>query len=464
VIEADVIATRLREVIDPGRVITDPDRTESYRRDHARLCAAGHPAAVVLPVTTAEVAAVLRLASQLGVPVVPQGARSGLSGAANAHEGGIVLGLEHMNAIRSINPPDRTVVVEPGVLNSDLSRAVAARGLFYPPDPSSSDFSTIGGNIATNAGGLCCLKYGVTRDYVLGLEVVLASGEIVRVGRSTVKGVAGLDLVSLIVGSEGTLGVVTEATLALRPAPSSSATIAATFTTTDAAARAAIAVAGGSVVPSLLEFMDATSLDAVNRVYGLELGDVAGLLLVETDSDPALAADQVAELTAMLEQAGAEDVIVAEDEAEAALLKMARRSAVTAFEQLGDTLVDDVCIPRSRLVELVSAVQETAADCGVTIGLVGHVGDGNFHPTIVFDQTDPSAVVRAERAFRRLMEIALELGGTITGEHGVGLLKTDMLLQESGPVSLRLQRGIKAAFDPLGILNPGKVYGTPVVA
>jgi glycolate oxidase len=454
---ADLVGA-LSSGLPAGVVVTDPDRLESYRFDRARFCPAGTPAAVVLAGETAHVSHALRVASSFGVPVVPQGARSGLSGGANALEGCVVVALERMDRVLDLDAANRLVVTQPGVFTAELSRRAGEHGLFYPPDPSSWEFCSIGGNLATNSGGLCCVKYGVTADYVLGLEVVLASGEVVRTGRRTVKGVAGYDLTRLFVGSEGTLGVITEATLSLRPVARRPHTMAALFTSTRAAAGAVAAVVAAGHVPSLLEIMDRTTIRAVNDYLRSELpADCAALVLAQSDSGGDAGRAEVAAMAALASSAGATLVVEADDPAEGETLLAARRSVAPAFDALGTTLIDDVCVPLTRLADLMTGCEAIAAAHGLVIGVLGHAGDGNMHPTVVFDDTSPDEVRRAEAAFGAIMALGLELGGTITGEHGVGLLKRDWLERELGPVALSLHRSVKAALDPKGILNPGKV-------
>jgi glycolate oxidase len=457
--DAAEIVRRLADGLPPEALVTDPDLLESYRYDRAQFCPAGIPAAVVLARETRHVQHALRTASALRVPVVPQGARSGLSGAANAVDGCIVVSTERMRTIREIDVPNRLVVTQPGVYNAELSRAVAEQGLFYPPDPSSWEFCSIGGNLSTNSGGLCCVKYGVTTDYVLGLEVVLASGEVLRTGRRTVKGVAGYDLTRLFVGSEGTLGVLTEATLALRPAAARPRTGAALFATARDAAAAVSAVVASGAVPSLLEIMDETSLRASSAYLKADLPQDCGAMLVwQSDSPGEAAAADVAALGRVAAASGATDVLEADDPAEAELLLAARRSVLLALETLGTTLIDDVAVPRTRLADLLEAVEQIAQRHGLVIGVVGHAGDGNMHPTVVFDADDPVATAHARAAFGEIMDAGLALGGTITGEHGVGVLKREWLEREAGPVAMGVHRAVKAALDPLGILNPGKVF------
>jgi glycolate oxidase len=456
---ASTVTAALLAALPADVVVTDPDRLESYRYDRAMFCPAGVPAAVVLARETAHVQAALRVASALGVPVVPQGARSGLSGAANAIEGCIVVSTERMNRVLEVDVANRLVVTQPGVFNADLSQAVGEHGLFYPPDPSSWEFCSIGGNLATNSGGLCCVKYGVTGDYVLGLEVVLASGEVLRTGRRTVKGVAGYDLNRLFVGSEGTLGVITEATLMLRPAAQQPHTMAALFSSTQAAAAAVTAIIAAGHVPSLLELMDSASVRAAAAFLRTELPlDCAAMLLAQSDTGGAAGLAEVAAMAELAEGAGATDGILADDPAEADLLMAARRSVLLAFEAMGTTMIDDICVPRTRLAELMTGVERIAAESGLVIGLMGHAGDGNMHPTVVFDGADPEQARLAEISFGAVMQLGLDLGGTITGEHGVGMLKRDWLAKEIGPVALELHRALKRAVDPAGILNPGKVF------
>lgn len=440
-----------------GSVVVDAVTVENHSRDRADLCGAGSPLALVRPASTEDVQVVMRWASRHRVPVVPQGARTGLSGGANAVDGCVLLSLAGMNAIVEIDPLDQVAVVEPGVVNADLSRAALEAGLFYPPDPSSWEESTIGGNLATNAGGLCCVKYGVTGDFVRGLEVVLADGEVIHTGRRTVKGVAGYELHKLLVGSEGTLGVITQATLSLRPAPAEALTMVALFDAVPPALEAATGIMASGVQPSLLEFLDGPSIAAIQGYRDMGLAESAqAMLLMQSDRGP-LAVEDVAAMGELCERLGAVDVAVASDRAESDLLLAARRMINPAVEKLGASLVDDVAVPRARLVELLAGIADIAANHDVRILCPGHIGDVNMHPHVVFDRGDTAAADRAARAFGAIMRLALDLGGTITGEHGVGSLKRPWLEQELGDVELALQRRVKAAFDPLGILNPGKV-------
>ncbi|MFE4052302.1 FAD-binding oxidoreductase [Streptomyces sp. YIM B13518] len=457
-VAAGPLVDRLLGGLPPEAVLTDPDVTASYAHDMASFCPAGSPAVVVLPRTVDQVRHVMRTATELRVPVVPQGARTGLSGAANATDGCVVLSLTKMDRILEISPVDRIAVVEPGVVNAALSRAVGEHGLYYPPDPSSWETCTIGGNIGTASGGLCCVKYGVTADYVLGLDVVLADGRLMSTGRRTAKGVAGYDLTRLFVGSEGSLGIVVRAVLALRPKPSGQLVLAAEFSSSAAACDAVCRVMAGGHVPSLLELMDRTTVKAVNDMarMGLPESTEALLLAAFDTTDPAA---DLAAAGALCEEAGATRVVPAEDAAESELLLQARRTSLVALEAVkGTTMIDDVCVPRSKLGEFVDGVERISEKHRLTIGVVSHAGDGNTHPTVCFDATDPEESRRARESFDEIMALGLELGGTITGEHGVGVLKKEWLAREIGPVGLEMQRAVKQVFDPLGILNPGKLF------
>lgn len=454
----DRLRARLLEGLPAEALLTDPQVTAAYATDMASFCAAGTPAAVVLPRTVEQVQHVLRTATALRVPVVPQGARTGLSGAANASDGCIVLSLVKMDRILEVNSIDRIAVVEPGVVNAVLSRAVAEQSLYYPPDPSSWEQCTIGGNIGTASGGLCCVKYGVTAEYVLGLDVVLADGRLLRTGRRTAKGVAGYDLTRLFVGSEGSLGVVVRAVLALRPAPPRQLALAAEFPSAAAACEAVCAVMEAGYTPSLLELMDRTTVRAVNALGKMGLPETTEALLLAAFDTP----DAPARLAAVGElctAAGATAVVPADDEAESELLLQARRMSLTALEELRPaTMIDDVCVPRSRLAEMLDGTAAIARTHDLLIGVCAHAGDGNTHPVVCFDPADADEARRARESFDEIMALGLALGGTITGEHGVGVLKKEWLARELGPVGMEMQRAVKQAFDPLGLLNPGKLF------
>jgi len=448
---------QLAAVLPPEGLVTDSDVLEAHRRDQAGWAEAGVARALVRPASTAEVQVVLRVASAHRVPVVARGAGSGLSGGANAVEGCILLSLTRMNRILELDRKSLFAIVQPGVINGALKAAAAEQGLWYAPDPASWEFSTLGGNLATNAGGLCCVKYGVTGDAALGLEVVLADGSVVRTGGRTVKNVAGYDLTRLFIGSEGTLGIITEATLRLRPRPPKATTLVASFPTLVAAGAAVIDIVADTR-PSLLELMDRATVRAVEAHMPLGLDvDAAALLLARSDAGGEQGVAELARMAAVCEAAGATFVIQSSDEAEGEALLAARRFAFLALEKQGTTLLDDVCVPVSRLAELLAAVEHIATERRVLIGTFGHAGDGNMHPTLVFDRNDADEVTRAQAAFDDILRAVLDLGGTITGEHGVGLLKRPFLARQLGAETTRLHHTLKAAMDPLGILNPGKL-------
>ncbi|MEV0033827.1 FAD-linked oxidase C-terminal domain-containing protein [Nocardia sp. NPDC050793] len=439
-----------------GAVLTDPDLLTGYRQDWARDPDAGTPAAVVRATTTEDVAATLRWAHEHRVPVVPRGAGSGLSGGATAVDGGIVLSTERMRAI-TVDPVTRTAVVQPGLLNAEVKRAVAEHGLWYPPDPSSFEICSIGGNAATNAGGLCCVKYGVTTDYVLGMEVVLADGTPVRLGGPRLKDSAGLSLTKLFVGSEGTLGVITELTLRLLPAQPMQSTVVASFASLTAATEAILGITG-TLRPSMLEFMDAIAINAVEDEMrmGLDRG-AAALLVARSDAPGKFAAREAEIIVAACEKAGATEVFHTEDAEEGEAFTAARRFAIPAVERLGSLLLEDVGVPLPRLGDLVTGVAAIAERNDVTVSVIAHAGDGNTHPLIVHDPADADNTERAHRAFGEIMDLAIALGGTITGEHGVGRLKKAWLPDQLGPDVMALTQRIKDALDPHGILNPGAI-------
>ncbi|OUZ12183.1 FAD-binding oxidoreductase [Aeromicrobium sp. PE09-221] len=450
------VIEELARELPAGTVVTDTEILTSYARDRELWAPSATPLAVVRPRSTEQIGAVMRWASRHTIPVVPRGAGSGLAGAANGIDGGIVLSLEAMDQVLAVDPVDRYAVVQPGVITADLKHLAMTHGLRYPPDPGSAEFCTIGGNVATNAGGLCCLKYGVTRDSVIGLEVVLADGRVLRLGGRTVKDVAGLDLLGLFVGSEGMLGVVTEVTVRLRPAPREIATLVATFDELSGAGRAVAGVLTEGR-PSMCELMDAPTVRAVEayRPSGLDT-EAAALLLVQTDDGDAEAIERCARAC---EEAGARFVMTTRDDAETELLTMARRTALDALEAGGQWLLDDVCVPLSSVPDLVAGCQEIGARHAVTVACFGHIGDGNMHPTVVFDHGDTAAESRARHAAEEIARLGLRLGGTVTGEHGVGLAKRDLMAEQVGAVHLGVQRAIKHALDPAGILNPGKSLG-----
>jgi glycolate oxidase len=450
-------ARDLTSTLPAGRVLDDPALLEGYRRDQAELVEGGRPVAVVRPRSTAEVQQVMRVASAHRVAVVPRGAGSGLSGGAAAIDGCIVLSTEAMRRIIQVDAASKVARAEAGVLNGELAAAAARHGHWYAPDPASRDFSTIGGNIATNAGGLCCVKYGVTRESVLGLTAVLADGGLLEVGGATLKRVAGLDLLSLLVGSEGALAVITEATLRLRPTPPEPLTGAAYFPSLVAAGDAVVAMAEARIAPALLELIDRATMVAVEDWRRLDLDlDAAALLLFQSDLPGAACQEEIAVACGCCERAGATLVVAAEDEVESRMLMEVRRLCFPALERRGGTLLEDVGVPLGRIPELLSRIERIARDAGLTIATFGHAGDGNMHPTIVFDRASRDERARALDAAGAIFEAAIDLGGTITGEHGVGTLKLPWLEREIGTRARVLGAGVKRVFDPQGILNPGR--------
>ncbi len=450
------IATEL-----PGlRLLTDATDRESYRRDETAYLPTGLPLAVVLPETTAQVAALVRLCGAHDVPIVPRGAGTGLSGGAAGIAGALTIAFTRMRRVLEIDRENLTVTTQPGVVNADLKAAVAAEGLFYAPDPASYETCTIGGNLGTNAGGLCCVKYGVTRDAVLGLEVVMADATVLRLGGKNVKDVAGYGLIPLLVGSQGTLGLITEATLRLRVAPPPRATVLAFFASLDAAGDAVAAMTRAGIVPVTLELMDRTTIRAVDDVHRLGLDrDAAAMLLVESDLPGAAAAVEIDAAEAACRGAGAGMVVRAADATEADWLRAGRRLAFRALESLGVARMEDVGVPRSRIPELLRRIEAISARSGIVVGTFGHVGDGNLHPTFILarEQEDEGSIARLEAARAELYEAALDLGGTVTGEHGIGAARRDWLVRQRGQEAVAVMRAIKCALDPRELLNPGRV-------
>ena len=458
----DPVVADLCAALPADRVLTDLDVVAAYEHDEAEWADHGRPRAVVRPLDTAEVAATVGVCARHRVPVVTRGAGTGLSGGANAVEGGIVLSTERMRRIVEIDVGERLAVVQPGVVNDVLRAAAAEQGLWYPPDPASAPWSTIGGNVATNAGGLCCVKYGVTRDYVLALEVVTAAGEVVRLGRRTAKGVAGYDLVGLMVGSEGTLGVITEVTVRLRPLRTvAPRTVVGFFDTLPQCGAAVAGVTARGATPAAFELIDRHCIRAVNEWKHMGLpDDAAALLLAQSDLPEPAAEHEAAAILEEFEAAGARDAIMSTDPVEAEALFDARRLAYPALEQRGDALLtEDVCLPRGRLADMLARIEAIAAAHDTLIATIAHAGDGNLHPLLITKHGDDEARRRAQAAFHDIIDAALELGGTVTGEHGVGLLKRPGMRRELGPGVLAMQRAVKAALDPHDILNPGKAVG-----
>jgi glycolate oxidase len=418
------------------------------------------PQVVVFPRTAAEVSGVLKLAGKHKVPVVARGSGTGLSGGSVPSPGSLVLCLVKMDRIVEVDARNFTVRAQAGVLTQAIYDAADCAGLFYPPDPGSMKISTIGGNVAENSGGLRGLKYGVTRDYVMGLEVVMADGEICLLGNKCVKDVAGYSLKDLFIGSEGTLGVVTEVLLKLLPKPAARQTLLATYSRMDAAAETVSAIIAAKIVPCTLEFLDSKTIRCVEDYthVGLPL-DAEALLLIEVDGHPAAVADEAARILELCTKNGATSVRLAADAAEASRLATARRSAFSALARVKPTtILEDATVPRTELARMIRFIQETGAKHRLDIATFGHFGDGNLHPTFLTNERDADEMHRVELAMREIFTHALALGGTITGEHGVGLAKKAFLREQVGDSSYALLKRIKRTLDPDNLLNPGKIF------
>ncbi|MBV0894214.1 FAD-binding oxidoreductase [Microbacterium sp. NC79] len=450
------VVDRLRQVL-PGRVDTTDAARADARADKSGHAASGMPLAVLYPESVADVQAIMRIATETHTPVVPRGAGTGLAGGANTGAGALSLSLTRMNRVLEVHPDDLIAVVEPGIINAALNEALRPHGVWWAPDPASREISTVGGNIATGAGGLLCAKYGVVRDAVLGVDVVLADGTLIHCGKRTVKGVAGFDLTSLLIGSEGRLGVIVGATLKLRRTVSgTTCTVTAVFSSVRDAAAGASAVTAAGIQPAIMELMDATSLDAVHRLLELDPPTVgASQLTIQTDG--VAATEEADAIAALLTARGAEVAVTDDPDVGTELLRI-RRSMHPAMETLGTTLIEDVSVPRSRLADMFDEIARIERAYGVTIPTVAHAADGNLHPNFVFDGQDvPDHIWEAADD---LFTSALRVGGTLTGEHGVGVLKSRWLKAELGDAQWQLQQRVMRAFDPAGILNPGKVFAS----
>ena len=449
----------IRTALPDLRLLTDATDREAYRNDETAYLQAGLPLAVALPETTAEVATLLELASRHRVPVVPRGAGSGLSGGAAGIDGGLTIAMTRMNRVLEIDRENLVVITQPGILNAELKAAVADEGLFYAPDPASYEICSIGGNLGTNAGGLCCVKYGQTRDSVLGLEVVLADGRVIRTGGRNVKDVAGYALTQLFIGSQGTLGIITEATLRLHVAPPPRSTLLAFFPSLAAAGQAVAAILADGLHPVTLELMDHETILAVDDAFQLGLERAAAaMLLVESDLPAAAAGAELDVAARACGTAGVSDVVRAADATEADWLRQARRLALRALERQGVVRMEDVGVPRGRVGELLVAIQAAADRHGVRVATFGHAGDGNLHPNFIFERDDPRAAELTETVRDEIFAAAIAMGGTVTAEHGIGLSRREALVDQVGPDVIDVMRSIKAALDPHAILNPGRVF------
>jgi glycolate oxidase len=450
----DAVAARLPDL----RLLADEADPETYRRDETAYLPTGLPGAVALPTSTVQVVELVRICAEFDVPIVPRGAGSGLSGGAAGLEGALTIAFTAMDRILEIDAPNLCVVTQPGVINARLKAAVAEVGLFYAPDPASFEMCSIGGTLGTNAGGLCCVKYGQTRDSVLGLEVVMADGSVIRTGGKNIKDVAGYSLTHLLIGSQGTLGLITEATLRLRPAPPPRSTLLAFFPTLESAGDAVAGIATAGLTPVTLELMDRFTIHAVDDMHALGLDrDAAAMLMIESDLPGVAADDELSRAEAACVAAGATTTIRSRDAAEADLLRQARRAAHWALERIGDVKMEDVGVPRARVPDMLRAIEAIAARHDVRIGTFGHAGDGNLHPDLVLERGDPRAESITKAVQDDLYRAALDLGGTVTGEHGIGAARVGWLETQRGADAVRVMRAIKDALDPQGLLNPGRV-------
>lgn len=448
----------LCQVIDPTRVLTSQEDLIAYSFD-GTAAIQQMPGVVVMARSTPEVVAVLKLAHRTGTPVVTRGSGTGLSGGSLPVPDCIVLCLSQMNRILEVDKANLTMTTEPGVTTLQVADAATGVGLFYPPDPGSMKISTIGGNVAENSGGLRGLKYGITRNYVMGLEIVLPDGEIMRTGNKCVKDVAGYSLKDLFVGSEGTLGVITEVLLRLIPKPVAKKTMVATFDALDAAAQTVSDIIAAQIIPCTLEFLDRVTIRCVEDFARVGLPDCAALLLMETDGHPAQVEDEARQMVEIAKRNGSKSVRVAQDEAEANRLAAARRSAFSALARVAPTtILEDATVPRSELAKMVRFVDGIAQKYRLRIGTFGHMGDGNLHPTFLTDERNHNEMQRVHAAFHEIFEEAIRLGGTITGEHGVGVAKRDFLPRFAGDAQMRVMRELRKVLDPRGILNPGKMF------
>jgi len=456
----DALESTLRAQLGDTAVLTAREDLLAYAFD-GTAALRQLPRAVVFARTAAQVSTVLRLAREAGVPVVTRGSGTGLSGGSVPVPGALVLCLVEMDRILEVDTRNLTLQAQAGVITQQIFDAADAVGLFYPPDPGSMKISTIGGNVAENSGGLRGLKYGVTRDYVMGMEVVLADGSICWLGNKCVKDVAGYNLRDLFVGSEGTLGVITEVLLKLLPKPAARATLLATFAQMDAAAGTVSAIIAARIIPCTLEFLDRKTIQCVEAFAHVGLPtEAAALLLIETDGHPAAVDDEIGRIEALCHEHGATTLKRAADAAEAARLATARRSAFSALARLRPTtILEDVTVPRSELAKMIRFIEETAARHRLEVATFGHFGDGNLHPTFLTDERDAEEMHRVEEAMKEIFAHTLTLGGTITGEHGVGLAKRAFLQAQLGDASHALLRQIKRTLDPAGLLNPGKILG-----
>jgi glycolate oxidase len=453
------ILSELRRLVGPGNVLTEKEDLIPYSFD-GTAALRQMPGCVAFATTTQQVSSVLRLAQETRIAIVTRGSGTGLSGGSLPSPDCVVLCMVKMDKLLELDRANLTMLAEAGIITAAVADAAGAADLFYPPDPGSMKSSTLGGNVAENSGGLRGLKYGVTRNYVLGLEVVLPDGEVLWTGNKCVKDVAGYCLRDLFIGSEGTLGVITKVLLRLIPKPPAKRTLIATFARMDQAAQTVSAIIAARIIPCTLEFLDRTTIRCVEDFaqVGLPL-DCEALLLMETDGHPAAVAEEASRMADLARANGATQVRVAKDEAEAENLASARRSAFSALARVAPTtILEDATVPRSELANMIRFIATTAAKFRLRIGTFGHMGDGNLHPTFLTNERDADEMRRVEEAFKEIFDEAIRLGGTITGEHGVGVSKKSFLPKFAGSAQMRVMRELRRALDPKGILNPGKMF------
>lgn len=456
---AESILARVRHIVGADQVLTAREDLIPYSFD-GTAALQQLPGCVTFAKSSAEISAILRLANETGTAVVTRGSGTGLSGGSVPAADCIVLCLVKMDRILEVDRANLTMLVEPGVTTLTIADAAIAAGLFYPPDPGSMKISTIGGNVAENSGGLRGLKYGVTRNYVMGMEVILPDGEVMWLGNKCVKDVAGYSLKDIFVGSEGTLGVITKVLLRLIPKPAAKKTMVATFAQMDHAAEAVSAIIAAQIIPCTLEFLDRMTIHCVEDYakIGLPLNCEA-LLLIETDGHPAVVAEEAAQMERICREGGCLEVRVAQDEAEAVRLASARRSAFSALARVSPTtILEDATVPRSELARMIRFVEAVSKKYKLRVGTFGHMGDGNLHPTFLTDERNYEEMHRVEEAFKEIFDEAIRLGGTITGEHGIGLAKKSFLPKFAGNAQMRVMRELRKVLDPKGVLNPGKIF------
>ena len=452
---AKSIIQELKDLVGKDRCLTAPEDLMVYSHD---TFAEHKPDVVVLPTGTEEVSRILKLANRERIPVTPRGSATGLSGMCTPERGGIVMAMSKMNKILEVSPEDRLAIVEPGVITNDLQLAVEAEGVFYPPDPASQTICQIGGNVATNAGGPRCVKYGVTRDYLLGLEAVLPSGEVIKTGGRPIKNVTGYDVTRLLCGSEGTLAVITKIIVKLIAKPEARRTLLVAFRSIDDASTTVSRIMAAGIVPRALELMDQHYIQNCEKIYKLGLPmDAAAMLIIEVDGFVETVDRQARIAREFCEAQGAFDIKLAKTEEEAERLWIARKVGSVALFRVSKMMVaEDATVPISKIPAMVRRIKDIGEKYGMTIYLLAHAGDGNMHPLLTYDPGNKEEVERMENASREIFESSIALGGTLTGEHGIGLAKKQFLPLEISPAEVQIWKNIKSSFDPNGIMNPGK--------